>query len=209
MKKSEYFSIWSQLHGNARISGVVKAWMSVSFLLCSGLKKIKVTPNFLTYFSLVLASGYLLLIESNWAILFLVLSLAADGLDGTLAIISDRVSKWGAALDATVDRVVEAIWLFGLHQLGAPIEIVLLIWIAAFAQEYLRARAGGLGVTQIGVVTVGERPVRASMIFVVLVGRAFGFDLIEQVAMAWAVLQLLSALTVLSFLRPLLQQSQR
>lgn len=209
MKKTEFLSTWSELHGNAKISGVVKAWLSVSYLICTGLKKIKVTPNFLTYFSLLLASGYLYLIETNWAILFLVLSLAADGLDGTLAIISNRVSKWGAALDAVVDRVVEAIWLFGLYQLGAPIELALLIWVAAFAQEYLRARAGGLGVTQIGVVTVGERPVRASLIFVVLVGRAFGFDLVDQVAIAWTVLQLLSALTVLSFLRPLLQQSQR
>ena len=39
----------------------------------------------------------------------------------------------------------------------------------AQTQEYIRARLGGLGVSEIGVVTVSERPVRASFLAVALV----------------------------------------
>lgn len=209
MNKTEFLDKWSALHGGAKMTRVVKSWLSISFATCKALARLKITPNALSYLSLILGVGFLFNIESDWAILFLVLSLAADGLDGTLAIISNRVSKWGAALDSVMDRIVEAFWAYGLFLLGAPVELVLLAWLAAFTQEYMRARAGGLGVAQIGVVTISERPVRASFIFIALVARAFGFDFIDQVAIAWAVLQVLSALTVLSFLRPLLRQSQR
>jgi phosphatidylglycerophosphate synthase len=139
----------------------------------------------------------------------LVLSLAADGLDGSLAILTGRVSKWGAALDAVADRIVEALWAFGLYLLGAPLEIVVLAWLAAYSQEYMRARAGGLGFHDIGVVTTAERPVRASLVFIALVARAFEFDFTFAVSILWAVLQVISALTVFFTLRPLLRQSQR
>lgn len=209
MIKQDFFQSWSDLHGGAKIKGVVKAWLTISYVICSTLAKLRVTPNSLSYFSLLLGIGFVLVIDSNWAILLLVLSLAADGLDGSLAILTDRVSKWGAALDAVMDRIVEALWAYGLYLLGAPLELVLIAWFAAYIQEYMRARAAGLGVRQIGVVTIGERPIRASLLFIVLVGRAFEIDLINPVTITWAVLQVLSALTVLSYLRPLLQQSQR
>lgn len=209
MKKSDFMEQWSQLHGAAKITGVVKGWLNISLFVCRTLLKIKVSPNALSVISLLLGVSFVFAIDSNWAILFLVLSLAADGLDGTLAIISNRVSKWGAALDAVMDRIVEGLWAYGLFLLGAPLEVVLLAWSAAFIQEYMRARAGGLGITEIGVVTVSERPIRASLIFIVLVARAFDFSIVDPLAITWAVLQVISAITVISFLRPLLQQSQR
>lgn len=209
MKKSDYFANWSKLHGGAKISGVVKGWLSISFTVCNFLRSAKITPNFLSFLSLVLASGYLALIDSHWAIVLLVLSLAADGLDGTLAIITNRVSKWGALLDAVMDRIVEGVWAYGLFLLGAPLEFVVVAYLAAFTQEYLRARAGGLGVTQVGIVTIAERPVRASLIFIALVARLFAFDLVGIVALTWMILQLISVIRLVSYLRPLLQQSQR
>ena len=207
--REEFFSEWSELHGGAEIKGVVKGWLTISYFICRPLKTLRVTPNVLTYLSLLLAIAYLYFIETNWAIAFLVLSLMADGLDGTLAIMSKKVSKWGAALDSIVDRVVETLWALGLFQLGAPWEWVLLAWLAAYAQEYMRARAGGLGIHEIGVVTIGERPIRASIIFVVLVARAFGLDCATLAAIVWAIVQTISAITVLKFLRPLLRQSPR
>ena len=137
------------------------------------------------------------------------LSLAADGLDGTLAIITEKVSKWGAALDAIVDRVVESIWALGLFLLGAPWQAVLVAWLAAYSQEYMRARAGGLGVQEVVVVTIAERPIRASVVFIVLVARVFNFDVAGIVAIIWAAAQVFAVVTVLVSLRPLLQQSQR
>jgi phosphatidylglycerophosphate synthase len=159
--------------------------------------------------SLIFAGLYLNYIATDWAIAFLVLSLMADGLDGTLAIISHRITRFGAALDSIVDRVVEALWVIGLYQLGAPLMWVLIAWVASFTQEYMRARAGGLGVHEIGVVTISERPIRASMIFIVLIGRSFDIQIAELVSIIWAATQVISVFTVLRFLRPLLQQSQR
>lgn len=208
MNKNDFLKEWSQLHGGARIAGVVKGWLNISFFVCRALFKLKVSPNALSVISLLFGASFVLTIDSNWAILFLVLSLAADGLDGTLAIISNRASKWGATLDAVMDRIVEGFWAYGLFLLGAPPEAVLIAWLAAFTQEYMRARAGGLGVTEIGVVTVSERPIRASLIFIALVGRALDFSLVNPLAILWAALQVISAMTVINFLRPLLRQSQ-
>ena len=120
MKKEEFFLEWSSLHGGAEIRGIVKAWLRISFILCKPLRAIRITPNGLTYFSFVLALAYLYTIKTHLAIAFLLLSLMADGVDGTLAIMSKKVSKWGAALDSIVDRLVETLWALGLFQLGAP-----------------------------------------------------------------------------------------
>jgi archaetidylinositol phosphate synthase len=209
MKREKFFSEWSHLHGDAEVKGIVKGWLSISYSVCRFISKLRITPNGLSYLSLILAAGFVLLIDSNWAIALLVLSLAADGLDGTLAIISGRVSKWGAALDAIADRIVEALWAYGLFMLGAPLEVVVLAWLAAFVQEYMRARAGGLGFHHIGVVTAAERPIRASMIFIVLVARVLELDLSFGISIFWAALQTLSAFTVFFTLRQLLRQSQR
>jgi phosphatidylglycerophosphate synthase len=207
MKREEFFSEWSSIHGDAEVKGIVKGWLSISYFICSFISKLRVTPNGLSYFSLILAVGFVFLIDSNWAIAFLVLSLAADGLDGTLAIITGRVSKWGAALDALADRIVEALWVYGLFLLGAPLEVVVLAWLAAYLQEYMRARAGGLGFHNIGVVTIAERPIRASMVFVVLVARVVELELSFEISIIWAVLQSISAFTVFFTLRQLLRQS--
>ena len=209
MNRSDFFQQWSSLHGNAKITGVVRAWLTVSYKTCRILLKLRLTPNSLTLLSLIFAALYLNYIATDWAIAFLVLSLMADGLDGTLAIISHRITRFGAALDSIVDRVVEALWVIGLYQLGAPLMWVLIAWVASFTQEYMRARAGGLGVHEIGVVTISERPIRASMIFIVLIGRSFDIQIAELVSIIWAATQVISAFTVLRFLRPLLQQSQR
>ena len=209
INRDEFFSRWSALHGGAEIKGIVRVWLTISFSLCRGLSLLRITPNGLTYISLVFGGFYLYFINSHWAIAFLVFSLMADGLDGTLAIITDRVSRWGATLDSVVDRVVESIWAIGLFHLGAPWQFVLVAWSAAFAQEYMRARAGGLGIHEIGIVTISERPVRATFIFIALIGRVVGIDVTSAVAAIWMVMQLFSAITVLRVLRPLLQQSPR
>ena len=209
MNRNDFFDQWSRIHGDAQIKGVVRAWLTISFAVCRTLSKLRVTPNVLTFSSLVFGALFVLFIESNWAIAFLVLSLLADGLDGTMAIITGRVSKWGAALDGIVDRVVETLWAVGLFLLGAPLPIVFTAWLSAFLQEYLRARVAGLGLTQVGVVTIAERPVRASLIFIALVARGFDLDLIFGVAVAWAIMQLISLLTLTKHLRSQLRQSQR
>lgn len=209
MTKVEFFEEWSRIHGGAEIKGIVRGWLEVSFVLTKPIISLRISPNFLTLLSVLLGALFLGTIEGAIAILFLVLSLLLDGIDGTVAIISKRTSKFGAALDAFADRIVESLWAFGFYLMGAPWQLVMTAWLAAFIQEYLRARAAGLGIREVLLVTPAERPVRATFIFIALVARAFEIDLILAIAFGWAILQTFSALWLFTALRSQLQQSQR
>lgn len=199
MTKDEFFLAWSDLHGDAKVSGIVKGWLSISFPVSKALAKIRVTPNTLTILGLVF--GILLYMNSNaiWAPLILVISLICDGVDGSLAIITRQSSKWGALLDSVVDRLTEVFWVLALYSLGVDSKILITVLILASTQEYLRARAGGVGLKQVGVVTVAERPVRASFIFIALVAFNLNLEILNQITFVWLILQAISFLTVVRF----------
>lgn len=201
MNKSQFFAEWSKIHGNARVSGIVKAWLTISFWVTRPLALLRVSPNFLSVASILVGAAFIWKIESNWSALLLVLSLALDGIDGTLAITTGKTSRFGALLDSVADRLVESLWAYGLYLLGAPWQIVTVAWLASYLQEYLRARAGGLGIQEVVVVTFAERPVRASLIFIALIANLLGIELIVEVAFIWAALQTISAVTLLRALR--------
>ncbi len=209
MRKEELFSNWSALHGGAEVKGIVRAWLTISFYITRPIIVLRLSPNSLSLLSIFAAVGFLLALESHWAITLLVLSLLLDGVDGTVAIATGKSSKFGALVDSVADRLVEGLWAMALYLLGAPWQVVITAWLAAFVQEYLRARVGGLGVNQVLFVTWCERPVRATLIFIPLIGRLFGFDLFVLAAWIWAIMQLTSALTLFNLLRLQLQQSQR
>jgi phosphatidylglycerophosphate synthase len=199
MTKNEFFLAWSKLHGDAKVSGIVKNWLSISFPVSKALAKIRVTPNALTILGLVF--GILLYMNSSaiWAPLILVISLICDGIDGSLAIITRQSSKWGALLDSVVDRVTEVFWVLALYSLGVDSKILITVLILASTQEYLRARAGGVGLKQVGVVTVAERPVRASFIFIALIAINLNLEILNQITFVWLILQAISFLTVVRF----------
>ena len=199
MTKDEFFLAWSKLHGDAKVSGIVKGWLSISFPVSKALVNIRVTPNALTILGLVF--GILLYMNSSaiWAPLILVISLICDGVDGSLAIITRQSSKWGALLDSVVDRLTEVFWVFALYSLGVDSKILITVLILASTQEYLRARAGGVGLKQVGVVTVAERPVRASFIFIALVAFNLNLEILNQITFVWLILQAISFLTVVRF----------
>jgi phosphatidylglycerophosphate synthase len=199
MKQQDFFIIWSKLHGDAKVTGIVKAWLIISFALVKPLSKLKFTPNILTLFGLFF--GVLLYInaQSPWAALLLVLSLTCDGIDGSLAILTSKFSKWGALLDSTADRITEVFWLLTLYKIGADIKLLLVIVVFASVQEYLRARAGGLGMSQVGVVTFAERPVRASFIFIALIASAIDIAIIPQIVILWLLLQVISFFMITRF----------
>jgi phosphatidylglycerophosphate synthase len=199
MTKNEFYLAWSKLHGDVKIAGIVKGWLSTSFSTSKALARIRVTPNALTILGLVF--GVLLYMNANaiWAPLILVISLICDGVDGSLAIITGKSSKWGALLDSVVDRLTEVFWILALYSLGVDSKILIAVLILASAQEYLRARAGGVGLTQVGVVTVAERPVRASFVFIALVAFNLNLEILNQITFVWLILQAFSFLTVAKF----------
>lgn len=192
MNQPEFFSQWSTLHGNAEIKGIVKAWLKISFVSAKFLSVLRLTPNLLTLLGIVFAAAMAVNPLSLWAIPLLVLSLYADGIDGSVAIYQNRSSQFGAVLDSVADRISEALWFYVAYRIGAPAWLVLGTYVIASTQEYARARLSGLGASDVGVVTPAERPVRASFIFFALVTFALELNLVTTAISILAVLQIIS-----------------
>ncbi|RME35937.1 MAG: CDP-alcohol phosphatidyltransferase family protein [Thermoflexia bacterium] len=127
----------------------------------------KVHPNTLTLLSAllsiavggVLASGRLTL--GGW---LLAITAPLDALDGALARVTGRVTRFGAFLDSTLDRVSEAVLFICLaaHYLwqGATTEVLLafLALIGSNLVSYVRARAEANGYAcKVGLFTRMER----------------------------------------------------
>jgi CDP-diacylglycerol--glycerol-3-phosphate 3-phosphatidyltransferase len=181
MNKADFFAKWSALHGNAEIKGIVKAWLGISYSSARFMSVLRISPNLLTLLGIIFAIAMAVNPLSLWTIPLLVLSLYADGIDGSVAIYQGRESQFGAVLDSVADRISEALWFYVAYRIGAPAWMVLFTYAIASTQEYARARLGGLGVSEVGVVTPAERPVRASFIFIALVAYAFGLNLVAIV----------------------------
>jgi phosphatidylglycerophosphate synthase len=190
--KKEFFTTWSDLHGGAKIEGVVKAWLQISYATAKFFAKLRVTPNLLTFAGLFFAIALWQFANSWAAALFLVLSLFFDGIDGSLAILQRKTSKFGAFTDSFVDRISEVFWALALYELGAPATLVFIALLATYVQEYLRARAGGLGHEEVGIVTICERPVRASLIFIAIIANLVGLELTSAVAVIWVAMQVIA-----------------
>ena len=189
MDKKEFFSIWSNLHGGAKIEGIVKTWLQISYASAKFLSKLRVTPNLLTFAGLFFAIALWQFANSWAAALFLVLSLFFDGIDGSLAILQKKTSKFGAFTDSFVDRISEVFWALALYKLGAPAALVFIALLATYVQEYIRARSGGLGYNEVGIVTICERPVRASLIFIAIVANLVGLDFVAAISIVWVAMQ--------------------
>lgn len=80
--------------------------------LAGGLVRAGLSPNQVTLIGLALVGGncalYLLHQSTLWFGILLALSFAFDGLDGAVARITKRTSRFGGYLDAIIDRYQEA-----------------------------------------------------------------------------------------------------
>ncbi len=169
--REEYLHRWSQLHGGAAATGLVRVWLSGAHALARPLARAGTPPALVTAAGTVLAAAAAALALATGpggapAVAVAVLVAAGgvlDNLDGAVAVLRQRTSDRGALLDACCDRVGDAACALVLLGCGAP------AWLAALAgglaqlQEYVRARAQGLGVDDVGVVSVAERPVRLAV----------------------------------------------
>jgi CDP-diacylglycerol---glycerol-3-phosphate 3-phosphatidyltransferase len=88
-----------------------------------------------------------------------------DTLDGIMARINDRSSRWGAFLDSTLDRVADAaifgglvLWYAGRGDNAIMAGLALACLILGMVVSYARARAEGLGMTaDVGIAERAER----------------------------------------------------
>ena len=206
LSKDEFRAKWSSLHSDAETTGIVGAWLHISYrfgLICTLLR---ISPNVLTLFGLLGAVTTAVLAQTAWAILFLVFSLFCDGIDGSVAIFQHRESKFGATLDSVVDRISEALWFYALYAIGVPAWIPISLWSVAAFQEYARAKLISLGVSDIGVVTPAERPIRASFLFIVFIINQLSLPGATALSIAFLVVQIYSFVSVVRFSRSQLLQ---
>jgi CDP-diacylglycerol--glycerol-3-phosphate 3-phosphatidyltransferase len=206
LSKEEFRAKWSSLHSDAETTGIVGGWLNISYrfgLICTLLR---ISPNALTLLGLLGAVATALTAHSAWAIFFLVFSLFCDGIDGSVAIFQHRDSKWGATLDSVADRISEALWFYALYAIGVPAWIPITLWSVAAFQEYARAKLISLGVSDIGVVTPAERPVRASFLFIVLILNQLSLQGATALSIAFLAVQMYSFVSVVRFSRSQLLQ---
>jgi len=163
-----YFDRWSVLHGgyDPRTGNPwLRGWLTMVYAIARPLARRGVQPDVLTISSIWLAAAVFVPadIGGRWAMLagwILVASGLFDTLDGCVAVLEDRTTRWGYVLDSAVDRVNDAIYLAAVVSVGAPIELAIVCGFLFFFMEYVRARAGNAGGDEVGKITLAERPNR-------------------------------------------------
>jgi len=195
LSQKEFTDRWSDLHGGADVEGVVGKWLQISYQSARVCTALRISPNLLTLLGLGTAVAMGLSTYAAIALLLLTTSLFFDGIDGSVAILQGRESKWGSVLDSLADRISEAFWLYMGWRLGIPAWVVITMWVIASTQEYARARLASLGHPEIGVLTPTERPVRA--IFMAFALLFYIFDIPGTLYLSYAFL----ALLVFSFVK--------
>ncbi len=179
----------------ARVAGVVEP-------VARGLLKVGLSPDTVTWLgaTAVIVSSLAFIIPGHFligGIFFGVLALS-DLLDGTMARISGTSGPWGAFLDSTLDRVVDAAVLGSVivYYINHPaqswiVPVGLLALVSAQLTSYIRARAESLGTTcKVG---IGERFERSLILWVALMVQGFGLLVLPT---AVALLALMSTITV-------------
>ena len=173
MTWEEYAAAWSRLHGGfdpATASPLVRGWLRFAYRGGSLLGRLRVGPAAVTAAGLVvslavpIAARYGpggLLIGG----LLVLLASFADGLDGAVAVVTGTTSRLGFVYDSAADRIGEVAWLAAFWVAGAPGWLVVAAGALSWLHEYVRARATAGGMSGIGAVTVGERPIRVSVAF--------------------------------------------
>ena len=168
MDREAYFAGWASLHGgyDPRSNALVRVWLTWTYALAKPLAATRVPPDLVTVFGLAVSGAAAALAAGgdDWWLLAAGLVVVAaglvDNLDGAVAVLTDRATRWGAVLDSVVDRCSDLLFLSALWLAGAEPWVCVAGAALMLLQEYARARAGASGMSEVGVVTVWERPTR-------------------------------------------------
>ncbi len=168
MDREAYFAGWASLHGgyDPRSNALVRVWLTWTYALAKPLAATRVPPDLVTVLGLAVSGAAATLASGgeDWWLLAAGLVVVAaglvDNLDGAVAVLTDRATRWGAVLDSVVDRCSDLLFLSALWLAGAEPWVCVAAAALMLLQEYARARAGASGMSEVGVVTVWERPTR-------------------------------------------------
>lgn len=146
------------------------------------LARTPLSPNAITIMGVGIQLGVAVLILQGRLVAAGLITIVAaffDTFDGALAKAKGRVSKFGAFLDSTTDRVADALcfgpiaWLYGVdpdipaHDEPWVAAVALVAMVASFMVSYVKARAEALGFEcKVG---IAERAERLILVMVALV----------------------------------------
>lgn len=157
--------------------------------IASLLAKTPLTPNTLTWLGFCLNIGAAVLIVYGHLLAAGIVVLVAglgDMLDGALARVTNRVTRFGGILDSTLDRLSEAAVLLGLLAVsarGGQVTESILVGVALLGSlmvSYVRARMEGLGIEcKTGLFT---RPERVIVLALGLLLSRFDYALVTALA---------------------------
>ncbi len=200
---------WAGLHGGVELSGSrsIEAWLGLVERAARPLARRNVEPDALTGLGVLAAAAAPVAARAGgrWRLASGAAVLASgffDGLDGSVALLSGSESGWGFVLDSLADRASDGLHLVALRAAGAPPRLVVSAGAGVIALEYARARAMAAGLTEIGTITVGERPVRVAVVAAALLAAgSFPYAARVFAAGAAAGIAAVSAAGTVQFLR--------
>jgi phosphatidylglycerophosphate synthase len=212
----DYLRRWAPLHGGyePRSGSVAGRWLSLAYVAARPLAVRGVTPGVLTAWGVLVSAAVAAIASAGgrWPLAAAVVVVVAgllDNLDGAVAILTGRTSRWGFVLDSLADRLSDTAYLVALWVLGAPGPLCVVGGGLMGLQEYARARAGNAGMGEVGVVTVWERPTRVVLTAGLLLGAGLRPDSAELIATAgaaaWVVLGLVGLAQLLLVVHRLLR----
>ena len=191
--RQEYFARWQVLHNAATVDPQAKSnallrwFLTIVYWLARPFARAGVSPNVITALGLLQGAAALGAAQ-RWPGLaggIILASSFTDGIDGCVAALTDRSTKVGALFDSIADRATEWCFVGCVVMAGAVPWLGVAAGAAIMFFEYTRARLLALGVHDVGLVTVGERPTRVIACTVGCAGAAFSTaELIPAVSLA-------------------------
>lgn len=161
----DFFARWAAVHDgyDPRQGSVwVRSWLITVYRLARPLARAGCSPAVLTLWTVWVALAVVAAAAAggSWPALagwLVVFGGVGDALDGAVAVMTDRATRWGYVLDSAVDRSNDVLFAIALVVVGGPAWLAALYALLFFELEYIRARAGNAGGSPIGAITVGER----------------------------------------------------
>lgn len=160
----EFLDRWQRLHGgyDPRGNRALLAWLRGVARLARPFARLGVHPHALTAATVWAAALAVVPAAAGggWPVLaagLIVLSGVADALDGTVAALTGRASRWGYVVDSLTDRASDLLFLGAVVVVGGWAWAAVAAGGAQLLHDYARARAAGAGAGEVIVVTLGER----------------------------------------------------
>jgi CDP-diacylglycerol--glycerol-3-phosphate 3-phosphatidyltransferase len=157
----------AQTHGSLIPRRLQQGFIGLTKPLIKMLSHLHITPNAVTVLGVMITAGAAVVLfrgHVRWGGILILLGGLCDTVDGGLARYPDKVTRFGALFDSTVDRYAEFIMFFGIaayffrnHDKWSLIAVFFALCGSAMV-SYTRARAESLGFeAQIGLMPRAER----------------------------------------------------